>query len=117
MNVPGDRCYQVGVAGQRRQQLWVVGGLADQVRVREELGNQLGVVFNRGDDGVGTALDFENSSVELLSTWILSRKLKHSMYFLIDVIVKIERAPSNSIQSTSISSVKYMGPPCTVEET
>ena len=40
------------------------------------------------------------------SNRILPRKLKYAIYFLIDVTVKIERALSNCIQSTSISSGK-----------
>ena len=37
------------------------------------------------------------------SNWILLRKLNYSICFFIDVIVKLERALSNSLQSTSVS--------------
>ena len=36
------------------------------------------------------------------SNWILLRKLNYSICFFIDVIVKLERALSNSLQSTSV---------------
>ena len=41
------------------------------------------------------------------SNLILHRKLKYSMCFLTDVIVKIEKTRSNRIQKTSISGVKF----------